>query len=120
MGFGVGQVGFAEWCCGCFGSRDCVRAHRGLRLGAWGLVWGLGGFVRAGFGLGWEGFWVEADGFWGVDFVFGEGQLGFGGLVGYTGARGVVFGDQGFLFVVGRADFGLGRAWTSWFWAWVR
>ena len=25
----------------------------------------------------WEGFWVEADGFWGVDFVLGEGQLGF-------------------------------------------
>ena len=73
--------------------------------------------MRTGFGLGWEGFWVEADGFWSVDFVFSEGQLGFaeccvgsGGLVGYTGARGVVFGDQGFLFVVGRADFGFGRA----------
>ena len=79
--------------------------------------------MRAGFGLGWEGFWVEADGFWGVDFVFGEGQLGFvvwcvrfWGLVDCTGTWGVVFGDQGFLFVVGRADFGLGRAWASWFW----
>ena len=72
--------------------------------------------MRAGFGLGWEGFWVEADGFWGADFVLGEGQLGFAewcvgfwGLVGYVGAWGVMFGDQGFLFVVGRADFGLGR-----------
>ena len=24
LGFGVGQVGFAEWCCGCFGPGDCV------------------------------------------------------------------------------------------------
>ena len=26
VGFGVGQVRFAEWCFGCFGSGDCVRA----------------------------------------------------------------------------------------------
>ena len=83
--------------------------------------------MRAGFGLGWEGFWVEADGFWSVDFVFSEGQLGFAeccvgfwGLVGCAGAWGVTFGDWELLFVVVRVDFGLGRAWASWFWAWVR
>ena len=26
VGFGVGQVRFAEWCFGCFRSGDCVRA----------------------------------------------------------------------------------------------
>ena len=32
------------------------------------IVWGLGGLVRTGFGLGWDGFWVEEWGFWGCDF----------------------------------------------------
>ena len=32
--------------------------HWGLRLGVWGVVCGMGGLVRAGFRLGWEGFWV--------------------------------------------------------------
>ena len=68
---------------------------------------GLGGVVL-GFG---------GDGFWGVNFGFGEGRVGFveccvgvWGLVGHAGALEVVFGDWELLFVVGRADFGLGRA----------
>ena len=41
LGFGVGQVGFAELCCGCFGSGDCVRA--------WGVKFrGLGGCLGLG------------------------------------------------------------------------
>ena len=82
-----------------------------------GLILGFGGVVL-GFG---------GDGFWGVNFGFGEGRVGFveccvgfWGLVGYAGALEVVFGDWELLFVVGRADFGLGRAWASWFWDWVR
>ena len=52
LGFGVGQVGFAEWCGECLGSGTCVRT--------WGVKFrGLGGcfcLVRACAGRFWA--WV--------------------------------------------------------------
>ena len=59
----------------------------------------MAGFLRAGFGVGWDGFWVEVWGFWGGGFGIcgltgnilglvelrwdmGGVELGFGGLFG--------------------------------------
>ena len=59
LGFRVGQIGFAEWCGGCLGSGDCVRAWR-VSCGGWGDCLGLGvacaGLCGPVLGLGVKGF----------------------------------------------------------------
>ena len=103
MGLRGGAVGFL--------GRRFVLGQGGVKVRGLGDVWGLRGLVRVCFGLGWEGFWVQAWGFWVCDFgvwggtgwvcevgcwVFGGGGLcegmgvmfkGLGGCLGLVGTR---------------------------------
>ena len=51
LGFGVGQVGFAEWCCGCFGSGDYARIW-GIEFADEELFWAWVGRVLGLVGVG--------------------------------------------------------------------
>ena len=74
-----------------------VRVSARVRFGDLGVVWGLCRLVRAGFGLGWYGFWVEVWGFWGCGWFLGLGWDGLCLRVGVLGiwARWVVLGHGG-------------------------
>ena len=72
-------------------ARWVVLGHGGLGLGICGLVWGLRGFVRVSFGLGWDGFWVEVWGFRGCGFgVWGGTGWFVAWCVGLLGSLGCV------------------------------
>ena len=62
LGFGMGQVAFAEWCGGWVGSLGCVWVW-GVKFRGLGGCLGLG---RAGFGLVRKGFGLRCGGFGGV------------------------------------------------------
>ena len=64
-------------------ARWVVLGHVGLRVGGRGVVWDFGGLARVGFGLGWEGFWVEAWGFWVCIFGVWGGTGRVNGLTGW-------------------------------------
>ena len=61
------RVDLGLWCdVMCFGGRRVVLGHRDLSQGVFWGGWGLRVLVWVSFGLGWEGFWIWAWGFWGI------------------------------------------------------
>ena len=62
----------------------------------------MAGFLRAGFGVGWDGFWVEVWGFWG-------GGLGIWGGTGWVcGLTGNILGLVELRWDMGGVELGFG------------
>ena len=86
MGLQGGELGFrAQW---------VAWGQCGLGLGVGGVVWCLGGLARIGFGLGGDGFGVEAWGLWWCGFGFWGGTGWVRGLVCWLSALGVLCWDN--------------------------